>query len=196
MSKRYSRVMPDDGHHQLFDKDVPLMDAPAFVRRARDVEAAWTALLGICSRERERLLEMPRMRLARLFALLPPHVALSSLLRSPDDAGHLARLQEEWQPRLRSKLSPARSAGELAPAIAEVRLSFERFNRRWLKALAEIELGRINALREAYNRYYLLEKECALRSTRIAREGFQPLDPVSVESLLAEFPLLKIPEPK
>src|SRR5262245_61374635 len=40
-------------------------DAPAFVRRALAVEAAWNGLLERCRHERNRLLELPRIRLAR-----------------------------------------------------------------------------------------------------------------------------------
>jgi hypothetical protein len=188
--------MSDDGDRQLFEKDVPLMDAPAFVRRARDVEAAWNALLESCARERANLLEMPRMRLARLVALARSEAALSALVRTAEEAHDLVKLHRDWQPRLRSKVHTTHSAAELARALADLRLSFERFNRRWTKTLHELDLGPINALREGYNRFYLLEKECALRSTRIAREGFQPLVPVTVQRLLEEFPLLKIPDQK
>ncbi len=188
--------MSDDGDHQLFEKDMPLMDAPAFVRRARDVEAAWNGLIENCARERTRLLEMPRMRLARLLALAPSDAALSSLSGTLEDAHDLVELHRDWQPRLRSKVSASPSAAELMRAFADLRLSFKRFNHRWIKTLHELDLKPINALREGYNRFYLLEKECALRSTRIAREGFQPLEPVTVERLLEEFPLLKIPDQK
>ncbi|MBI3865933.1 MAG: hypothetical protein HY290_29000 [Planctomycetia bacterium] len=183
--------MTDDSHHQLFDKDMPLLDAPAFVRRAREVEGAWTAILEVCARERARMLEMPRLRLARLFALSRPGEPLPAVLFAADAAEYLTALHAEWQPRLRSKVTPARSAAALVRAAADLRLSIERFNRRWLKKLNELDLARINALRDGYNRYYLLEKECALRSTRIAREGFQPLEPVTVEDLLEQFPLLR-----
>lgn len=186
--------MPDHGDYQLYDKDMPLMDAPAFVRRAREVELAGTALRESCSCERTRLLDMPRMRLVRLFALGPAGFSLSAVLREPEELQYLEGLYQEWQPRLRSKVSPAGSTAELAKGVAELALSFARFNRRWMKTLNELDLARINALREGYNRFYVLEKECALRSTRIAREGFQRLEPVTIQDLLDEFPLLKIPQ--
>jgi len=185
--------MSDERGHALFEKDVPLIDAPAFVRRARQVEAASTALVENCARERMRLLEMPRMRLARLFALAPGDSDPSFLYCDHEDFKYLQRLHHEWQPRLIVPLSPARTATELKRAIAELGASFERFNRRWLKLLNDIDLSLINRLREDYNRFYLLEKECALRSTRIARDGFHPLEPVTMQSLLAEFPLLMVP---
>jgi hypothetical protein len=186
--------MSEEGQHRLFEKDMPLTDAPAYVRRAREVEAAWNALLDQLSRDRARLLEMPRMRLARLFGLAQSNGMLMSVLQSSDVVRELRRLYDDWQPGLLSRVTPARSHAGLLTGLRELRQSFERFNRRWIKRVKEIDLTRINRLRENYNRFYLLEKECALRSTRVAREGFQRLEPVTVERLLAEFPLLMVPE--
>src|SRR5262249_385654 len=161
-----------EGQHRLFEKDMPLTDVPAYVRRAREVEAAWNALLDQLSRDRARLLEMPRMRLARLFSLAPSDITLMSALKSSDALRELGRLYDDWQPRLLSRAAPARSNAGLLTGLCELRHSFERFNRRWIKRVNEIDLAHINRLRENYNRFYLLEKECALRSTRVAREGF------------------------
>jgi hypothetical protein len=71
--------------------------------------------------------------------------------------------------------------------------SLERFNRRWQEFLDKIELDALNRLRDEYNRYYPLEKECAVRSWRVARHGFQPLAPVTHADLAARFPLLPAP---
>ena len=71
--------------------------------------------------------------------------------------------------------------------------SFQRFNERWSKYLHEVDLGPINRLRDGYNRYYLLEKECALWSARIAQSGFVPLNFVTTADLLKEFPLPRVP---
>jgi hypothetical protein len=169
-------------------------DAPAFVRRAMQVEAAWEAVLAVCRRERERLLEMPRLRLARFLALsqsLPPGSGQSC---HANDLAYLEGLREEWQPRLRSAVKPARSEADVGRALAELSRSILRFNRRWLAFVRELDLQPANQLREGYNRYYLLEKECALRSARLAREGFVPLAPIGVEDLLEKYPLLRVPE--
>jgi hypothetical protein len=61
--------------------------------------------------------------------------------------------------------------------------------------LVGIEMVPLNALREAYNRHYLLEKECAVRSVRLARQGFQPLEPLTAGDLNALFPPLPVPRP-
>ena len=56
-----------------------------------------------------------------------------------------------------------------------------------------MDLSAVNELRKGYNRYYVLEKECAVRSARIARQGFAPLPPLTTGDLVAQFPLLPVP---
>jgi hypothetical protein len=182
-------------HNDPFASEDVLLsfDAPAFVRRAMNVEAAWEALLAVCRRERERLLEMPRMRLARFVALADIGGPGASEVCPPAELACLIDLHREWKPLLRTIVKPARAAATLALALNELIRSFQRFNRRWGAFLRELDLQPINQLREGYNRYYLLEKECALRSARLAREGFVPLPPVRAEDLSRRFPLLKIP---
>ena len=70
----------------------------------------------------------------------------------------------------------------------------ERFNRRWLPFVRGLDLTALNAERADYNRYYLLEKECAVRSPHIARQGYRPLDPVTHDDLLAALPPLPVPK--
>jgi hypothetical protein len=53
-------------------------------------------------------------------------------------------------------------------------------------------LGEVNRLRAGYNQYYVLEKECMVRSANIAREGFRPLPPATTADLLALFPLVRM----
>jgi hypothetical protein len=177
----------DDGMLMAFD-------APAFVRRAMQVEAAWDGLMAVCRRERERLLEMPRLRLARFRLLCNSRPPGSGRSCPPDDLAYLEELHRVWQPRLRCAVKPARSQADVAHALAELSRSFLRFNRRWLAFVRELDLRPVNQLREGYNRYYLLEKECALRSARLAREGFVPLPPVRIDDLLERFPLLRVPK--
>jgi hypothetical protein len=186
--------MPD-GTDRPGDDDMLLaFDAPAFVRRAMQVEGAWDAIVAVCRRERERLLQMPRMRLARFLALIESWPPGSSALCRIDELAYLRELHAEWKPRLRSPVKRARTERAVTQALADLSRSFRRFNHRWQASLNKLDLGPINRLREGYNRFYLLEKECALRSARLAREGFVPLAPVRVENLLELFPLLKDPE--
>ncbi|HEY2252571.1 MAG TPA: hypothetical protein VGH74_15970, partial [Planctomycetaceae bacterium] len=164
--------MFQDSNPQNCDEVMYAFDAPAFVRRAREVEDAWIGLLEACRNARERLLEMPRMRLARLFALGQLADQSATAICRADDLDYLRDLYREWQPQLRAAVKPARSAGELERAKADLGRSFQRFNERWSKYLHAVNLAPINWLRDGYNRYYLLEKECALWSSRIAQQGF------------------------
>jgi hypothetical protein len=108
-------------------------------------------------------------------------------------AAELQQLFDLWRPGLRRPVATTSSTETLRDASGRLIESFQRFNRRWRKFVAELPLERLNELREAYNRNFLLEKECAVRSPAVAREGFQPLPPVQSADLLARYPLL--PEP-
>ena len=78
-------------------------------------------------------------------------------------------------------------------ALDDLREAIERFNQRWLAFVSKLDLEKLNALRDGYNRFYLMEKECALGSARIARQGYRKLDPLSPEDLLKMFPPLRLP---
>ena len=176
------------------NEDVLLsLDAPAFVRRAQQLECAWEVLQEVCRRDRERLLEMPRMRLGRFYVLKGSLGSSLSPNCSVEGLAYLDQLYQEWKPRLRSAVKPARSEADVGQAVAELARSFLRFNRRWADYLDNLDLRPINFLREQYNRFYVLEKECALRSARLAREEFVPLAPVRIEDLLQVYPLLRVP---
>ena len=84
-----------------------------------------------------------------------------------------------FRSRLRMPVPSTRSLRVLRRALHELRASIIRFNERWNAFLPTVDLSELNAQREAYNRYYLLEKECALRSARLARQGFRRLEPLS-----------------
>jgi hypothetical protein len=56
-----------------------------------------------------------------------------------------------------------------------------------------LDLRSANLLRDRYNQFYVLEKECALGSSRLARQGFQRLNPLGPEDLLKILPLLPMP---
>lgn len=170
-------------------------DAPAYVRRARGVEAAYQQLLDHCGRQREELLGMVRTRLGLLHALAGAWAALRPLLADDAQVSDLRALAADLNPRLRVPVEPTTSRRTLRQALHELCESVERFNRRWQEFLDQVELGALNRLREAYNRYYPLEKECAVRSWRLARHGFQPLAPLTHADLAARFPLLPVPRP-
>jgi hypothetical protein len=54
----------------------------------------------------------------------------------------------------------------------------------------------VNRLVDRYNRYYVLEKECTLRSARLAARHFEPKPRVSHDALLERYPPLPLPELK
>jgi hypothetical protein len=71
--------------------------------------------------------------------------------------------------------------------------SLERFNERWQRYVYQLDLAPVNEVREDYNRYYLLEKECAMRNGNLARRGFTRMTPLTHAELAALFPPLPVP---
>ena len=82
----------------------------------------------------------------------------------------------------------------LRGALNELRQSVERFNDRWQAFLPTIDLTPLNELRDGYNRFYLVEKEAVVQSSRVARQGFQPLPALTLADLAEVLPLLPVPE--
>ncbi len=186
--------IPSREDRQAFNEALARYDGPAFLRRARRVQAAYDQLLDECRRQREEWLALVRIRLGTLRALagswdvLIPHLA---------DEGQVRLLEEmclALNPRLRVPIEPTTSARVLRSALRELGASLERFNRRFLPFIRGLDLTALNAQRADYNRYYLLEKECAVRSPHIARAGYAPLDPLTPDDLLRILPPLPVPK--
>jgi hypothetical protein len=167
--------------------------APAFVRRARLVETSWTQLLEHGGKLRLQRLDMVGLRLGQLLALAGAWEALHPLLPEDADRTLLIRLHDELQPRLRMALQPSTSERVLRAALRELVEAMEIFNGHWKRWLAEVDLTPINKARENYNRYYLLEKECALGSALVARRDFKPLPPITRADVEVHLPLLALP---
>ncbi len=185
--------MAGDDELQLFQRMMQAFDTPAFLRRGQHVEGAWRTLLDLCRHQRRKLAGLPAMRLGRLLALAGNWSRLTAGFCTFEEADALQVLHNEWSPKLKLPVAETKQCSQIIRAINELAASFERFNVRWLKFIQELDLDHINELRDAYNRYYVLEKECATRSATTARDGFTPLKPVTVEDVLREFPLLKVP---
>jgi hypothetical protein len=186
-------TIPDrgDGLRELESRFGP----PAYVRRARQVQEALEALVDHCRRQRAERLEMVRLRVGLAHALGGGWDALRPLLADDGQVEALRRLHAELAPRLRAPIEPTSYAAVLRAALRELGESIGRFNRRWVEFLAGLDVRRVNELRDGYNRYYLLEKECALRSPRLARQGFRPLPPLTVaelEGLMPPLPQLRL----
>ncbi len=165
-----------------------LFDVPAFARRGQDLEHAIARLHGRCVGERLVLLEMVHLRLRQWAAL--------SI--GPDDwrdtfAAPVAPL---WPasgaeaPRWAARPGPSRRRRAVGHDLIA---SLQRFNRRWAAALDALDLGPIHRMVADYNRYYLLEKECALGSARLARHQFVAKEPIRLEDLRATHPELTVP---
>lgn len=182
----------EDGSHTV-KEFMAQFDAPAYVRRARRVDAEWEGLLARCRRQRDEWLELVRTRLAMLHALAGDWGRLESLLADVEDVESLRLMHAELRPELRLPVTATGSVRALRRAVAELAESLERFNRRWQAYLDTVDLAAVNAARDGYNRWYVLEKECALRSARLARQGFQPLAPLTLDAVIAALPLLPVP---
>jgi hypothetical protein len=166
--------------------------APAYVRRALQVEEAFEQLVRRCQQQRDEWLLMVRLRLAMLRALAGDWAILRPSLADDEQVRVLNELWEMLQPTLRLGIAPTSSVRKLRRALAELNESIELFNSRWQAFLAGVDLGHVNALRDGYNRYYLLEKECAMRSPRLARQGFKPMAPLTTDDLARVLPLLPV----
>src|SRR5262249_30462330 len=97
------------------------------------------------------------------------------------------------RPVLRAPVAPLTAPKRLHKALRELVASVEGCNRRWRNYLPTVERSAVDAARDLYNRYYLLEKECAVRSPTLARLGFRPQSPLTLDELAALLPPLPVP---
>jgi hypothetical protein len=173
---------------RIFQKVLGTFGAPAFIRRARQVQDALDDLLHQCQCRREELLEFVRLNLATLLALAGGWQNLSQIGLSETQLVMLRQLHQELNPHLRISISPTSSLQRLQRGFRDLQASMEFFNRRWRDYIFSVDLTHVNNLREGYNRFYILEKECAVRSPRIARQGFTRLPPITHHDLLSQMP--------
>ena len=85
------------------------------------------------------------------------------------------------------------SSGLSFRPLRALQASVARFNRRWSAFIADLDLSEVNRRRDGYNRYYLIEKECAVGSPRIAAIGFRRQPPLTAGDVQAALPLLVMP---
>ncbi len=186
-------ILGSEDERNFVNKFLAYHGAPAYVRRAREVEESFRALVERCRRQREEMLSLVRIRLGTLRNLAGDWDRLRELL----DEEHLEAVRTmhaELQPRLRVEVTVTSSARVLRRALRELCESLESFNRRWRRFLGELDLGPVNALRDGFNRYYVIEKECAVRSPQLARAGFRVLPPLTATDLEALLPPLPVPQ--
>lgn len=188
--------MNDTGSEEdrkILQEMVGRFGAPAFVRRGKLVETTWTHLLEACAMARIERLAFVRLRLGQLLALAGGWDAVRGAVRSDAEIGELQRLHDELQPQLQLPLEATTSKRVLRAAARDLVEAIEMFNARWTRWLAKVDLKIVNQARENYNRYYLLEKECAVGSARLARIGFVKLEPIVFDEVAKRFPLLTAP---
>jgi hypothetical protein len=133
---------------------------------------------------------MVRLRLGTLHALAGDWLRLRPHLANDEHLAILQELHSELQPRLQIPVAATHSPTRLRRALVDLQASLARFNRLWQKAVQTIDLGAINDIRDGYNRNFLVEKECAVGSARLARLGFQRLAPITHADLIQLFPPL------
>jgi hypothetical protein len=179
--------------HPLRKHFLARFGAPAYVRRARAVQDALEQLLDRCRRQRNDLLDLVRCRLAMLRALAGDWAVVRIRLQDDQQLDVLRDLHAGLEPRLRLSVQRTTSLRKLHRALRELQESLERFNSRWQAFVSGVDFSHINELRVDYNRYYVLEKECAVRSPVLARQGFTRLEPFTKEQLLALLPPLPVP---
>jgi hypothetical protein len=181
---------PED---RIVQKMIGLFDAPAYLRRARRVQQAYDDLVAMCRRRREQWLDISRTRLAILRAMAGEWSALIPFLTDAGQCPVFTELERELDPQPLCHIERTSSRRPLRKALLELCSSLDRFNDLWRAHLAELCLDSVNEERTKYNRYYVLEKECALRSAPLARKGFTPLEPLNIQEIAALLPELPVP---
>jgi hypothetical protein len=178
-----------DDERKLLLQFVAQYEAPAYIRRARQVELAYEEALEQCSRKRQELLTGVRWHLKALDAAIGDEALRSIFGAATIEAIEQLR-REAGSERLRGAGGPWGSPKRL---LRELRESVARFNRRWTAYLERFDLSELNRLRDGYNRHYLLEKECAVGSVRLAATTFRRLEPLTHSQLLDLFPRAPMP---
>ncbi|HLU47043.1 MAG TPA: hypothetical protein VK116_03130, partial [Planctomycetota bacterium] len=144
--------------------EVAAMGIPAFVRRALRMERALEELDARLRSERSR----------RLASLLPQARALAAAgaegARLPSATRALLETLRAEPDFARRKASPPR---RIDRAIDELALRVKRFNEGWINLLERVPIDEVRMLQRDYNRFYPIEKQCALRGVRQA-----PFEPV------------------
>ncbi len=186
-----------DGPTPTFNADIEtevkelmgLFDLPAFARRGQDVEYSQQRLHDRCRAMRGDLLDMVRIRLRQWAGSVTGPVAWRRIFT--DSIEPLWPLSDAEPPRWAPADAPSRRQRAIARDLIAAVL---RFNTRWARCLDQVDLRPLNDAIERYNRYYVLEKECVVGSTRIAARHFVPLARIDQATLLQSHPNLPVPE--
>ncbi|MFL5242372.1 MAG: hypothetical protein ACJ8FY_09715 [Gemmataceae bacterium] len=179
---------------ETFQQLLAFYGAPAYIRRAQQVREALAQILARSEVQRQEWLSMVRTRLALLRGYVGDWDRLTPWLTNEEQVRVLSDLEAQLQPRLAGPAPASSSPRLIRRALAELVDSLERFNRRWREHVEAIDMTSVNQRRDDYNRNYLLEKECAVRSAHAARQGFHPLPPLTIDDLRKLLPELPVPK--
>jgi hypothetical protein len=171
-----------------------LGDRPAYLRRGMSVEDAEVRVVRKCEIARDEMLYAVRLRLRfwnRLLHDRPRIRARVSEAASESAADIGAKVFGPGEPSV-SVAPPGWSifAGRHWRAFVT---AVEEFNANWRRYLETMPLDDLYRVIDGYNRFYVLEKECAVRSARTALRGFVAKQKPTWKDFLERFPLLPIP---
>src|SRR5437773_2532818 len=110
-------IVSGSREEKWFQQMLALHGAPAYVRRAQNVEAAWQQIVERCRRQRHEWLGLARTRLGFLRALAGEWTALEVILAGPDDVAALVQLERDLEPNLKAPPEPTRSRRRLRHAL-------------------------------------------------------------------------------
>jgi hypothetical protein len=165
-----------------------VFDVPSFVRRGQDVEFHLASLEERCRKGRLALLDMVHMRLRQW----------AKLATGPEDwrdafAAPVAPLWDAASAPAPTWANVAGSRRARRTVAYDLAASVGRFNDRWAAFVDRLDTRLINDSIENYNKYYIMEKECVLGSSRLAAQRFTPIAAVSAATILAAHPPLPVP---
>jgi hypothetical protein len=187
-----SEVLIGAGDGELSSKVLARSDTPAHVRRGLRLENAIETLYQGLAARRKEVGQGLALTVRLLVRELTGLEDLRSHLQSEEDLQIVRQLVDEFSPDCRWSTKKAKDT-LVRWRVQELCDSIRRFNQRWARVVQNTDLSEINRLIESYNRYYLLEKECALRSPRLAARNFRPVPPITERTLLERYPLSRLP---
>lgn len=123
----------------IFKQFLAGYDVPAYIRWARQTEAAWEDLLSRCHRQHEKWLVLVRQRLGTLPMMAGDRARLVPWLKDEAQLAVVVDLLGNLKPASPRCAVLANSSRSLKRALREVRESLERFNRRWEEFLGALD---------------------------------------------------------
>ena len=171
-----------------------LGDPPAFLRRGMSVEDADARVVRKCEIARDEMLYAVRLRLRFWNRLLRdrPRIRASVSEAARESAADIGT----------KVFGPGEPSVSVAPAGWSIFAgrhwrafvtAVEEFNANWRRYLETMPLDDLYRAIDGYNRYYVLEKECAVRSARTALRGFAPKQKPTWSDFLERLPPLPTP---